>query len=189
MPKGRLCLCLGPIFFCLLDGCLTLHGQAEEYWNGNYRLVEELNPLGRWALEIHPLVFVTVLLCWIGFFSACILLLPKNLAMVCSFLVQMGHTLGSCSWAIRDHGWLACIPLLIASRLVLDWTWKERVATGTPGRFRELFSPQGLPPAASLLPAASSSPAPSDPPLSGAIQHPLQPAEVSERRPSRPAGP
>jgi hypothetical protein len=34
----------------LLDGCLTLHGQAEEYWTGNYRVAEELNPLGLWAL-------------------------------------------------------------------------------------------------------------------------------------------
>jgi hypothetical protein len=128
MPKTRLCLCLGPILFCLLDGCLTLRGQSEEYWSGNYRLAEELNPLGLWALEKHPLVFAAVLLGWIGFFSVCILALPKNLAMVFSFLIQMGHTLGSCSWAIRDYGWLACIPLLIASRLVLDLTWKERVA-------------------------------------------------------------
>jgi len=116
-----------------LDGCLTLRGQHEEYWNGNYRLAEELNPLGLWALEKHPLVFAAVLFCWIGFFSACIVVFPKNLALVCSFAVQMGHTFGSSAWAIRDYGWLACIPLLIASRLVLDLTWQERAAPSSHG--------------------------------------------------------
>jgi hypothetical protein len=124
MPKNRWCLCVGPVLFCVLDGCLTLRGQSAEYWSGDFRLAEELNPLGLWALERHPIVFAIVLCCWIGVFAASILFLPTNLAMLVSFAVQMGHTLGASSWVIREYGWLACVPVLIASRLVLDLAWR-----------------------------------------------------------------
>ena len=127
MFKNRLRLCSGPILFCLLDGALTLFGQAGEYWAGNFKLAEEWNPVGRWALEQHPMIFATVLLCWLGTVSILILSLPVNLALVASFAIQLGHTVGAVSWVYRDFGSLACIPLLVVSRLVLDLTWEGRM--------------------------------------------------------------
>jgi hypothetical protein len=125
MSKNRIWLCLGPTLLCLLDGCLTLYGQPAAYWQGSTHLAEELNPLGLWALERHPLCFTAVLLCWIGAFATIILSLPLGVAVACSFLIQLGHTVGAALWVIREFGWIACIPLLLASSVALEMTWKK----------------------------------------------------------------
>jgi hypothetical protein len=139
MRQGRAWLCIGPVFFCLLDGVLTLLGQSDAYWNGQYEQARELNPLGLWPLQQHPALFAAALLGWVGVFGTAIFCLPSNLARPLAFAVQFGHTLGAASWLVRlgTFGWLACVPLLLASRRVLDWTWRQPASPGTPqpGRF------------------------------------------------------
>ena len=127
MQKGRAWLCVGPVFFCLLDGGLTLQGQSDAYWAGHYEQANEANPLGLWPLQGHPLLFVAVLLCWVLVFCTAIFRLPANLALPLSFAVQFGHTIGVATWLVRlgAFGWLAGILLLLASRLVLDWAWQS----------------------------------------------------------------
>jgi hypothetical protein len=127
MHAGRVCLCVGPVLFCLLDGGLTLQGQPDAYWAGDFHQARELNPLGRWPLERHPLLFGAALLCWGCVFCTAILRLPARLARPLSLAVQLGHTLGAASWLVRlgVPGWLLVFPLLLASRLVFDWAWKR----------------------------------------------------------------
>jgi hypothetical protein len=126
MRNGRTWLCAGPLLFCLVDGGLTLQGQPDAYWAGHYEQAQELNPLGRWPLQAHPLLFAAALVCWGLAFCSAILYLRETLARPLAFAVQLGHTLGAASWLVRLGvlGWLLCVPLLFASRLVLDWTWK-----------------------------------------------------------------
>src|SRR5205823_11479721 len=121
MEGKRAWLCLGPLLLCLLDGVLTLAGQPGEYWQGDFEQAVEWNPVGRWPLQRHPLLFVAVLACWMAGFTGAICLLPGNLTRPVAFAVQVGHTLGAASWLVRSgvYGWLACVPLLLASRLTL----------------------------------------------------------------------
>jgi hypothetical protein len=127
MNRGRAWLCVGPVLFCLLDGVLTLHGQPDAYWAGDYREAMELNPLGLWPLQQHPLLFVAALVCWVMVFCMFIILLPENLARPLSFAVQLGHTIGGASWLARlgTFGWVGSALLLLASRAVLDFTWRR----------------------------------------------------------------
>jgi hypothetical protein len=114
------------VLFCLLDGGLTLQGQPDAYWQ-DYGNAEELNPLGLWPLQRHPLLFVAALLCWVVVFCTSIVLLSDNLARPLSFVVQLGHTVGGASWLGRPGGlsWMAAALLLLASRAVLDLTWRR----------------------------------------------------------------
>src|SRR5262249_14677830 len=52
-----------------------------------------------------------------------------------------GHTLGAASWLVRMGalGWLACVPLFLASRAVLGWAW------GRPGRQGAPEPPRWIP--------------------------------------------
>jgi hypothetical protein len=130
MRQGRAWLCVGPLLFCLLDGVLTLQGQSDAYWGGAYEQAHELNPLGLWPLQRHPSLFAAALGAWVLAFTAALFLLPALFARPLAFAVQVGHTLGAASWLVRlgACGWLACLPLLLASRLVLDRTWREPVS-------------------------------------------------------------
>jgi hypothetical protein len=144
MRTGRGWLCIGPLLFCLLDGGLTLQGQPDAYWAGQYDWAVELNPLGRWPLQAHPAWFAAALLCWALAFCSAILYLPDNLARPFSFAVQFGHTLGAASWLARlgVSGWILCVPLLFASRLVFDWTWRQgALVTVTEAQRREETCP------------------------------------------------
>ncbi len=138
MRNGRVWLCVGPLLLCLLDGGLTLQGQSDAYWDGQYEQAREFNPLGLWPLQQHPLLFLAALLCWGLAFCASILYLPENLARPLSFAVQFGHTLGAASWVVRlgAFGWLLCVPLLLASRMVFDRTWRRAApqAVTEPGQ-------------------------------------------------------
>jgi hypothetical protein len=127
LMRSRNWLCLGPVLFCLLDGGLTLHGQPDAYWDGDYEQVLEWNPLGRSSLQQHPFLFVLSLVAWAAIFTSLVLTLSINLARPLSFAVQLGHTIGAASWLARlgALGWVGVLLLFWFSRLLLDWTWRR----------------------------------------------------------------
>jgi hypothetical protein len=118
---------VGPVFFCLIDAFLTLHGQPAAYWNGDFGQVNELHPIARVMLTQHPLAFVTMV--FVALLVACtlIILLRESLARPLAFVVQFGHTIGAASWMVVEwggKGWVAGVLLLCVSRHLLEWTWK-----------------------------------------------------------------
>ncbi len=130
---GRSWLCVGPLFFCFLDVFLTLQGQSDAYWSGDYSQVTEWNPLARWTLEVHPLLFLLNVVIRMGVACLLILVLRESLARPLAFVVQLGHSLGAASWLTRWGilGWVGVVVMLWLSRILLDWTWKrETLACG-----------------------------------------------------------
>ena len=91
-----------PIAVCLLDVALTLYGQPNSYWQGDYGTVLEGNPVPRYFLEIHPLAFAVLVVFWITCFSVAILFLPRGWATRARRLIVIGHSIGAISWMI--HG-------------------------------------------------------------------------------------
>jgi len=51
-------LVVPPAILCALDFGLTLYGQSDRYWAGNYTDVNEMSPSFARYLAIHPLAFV-----------------------------------------------------------------------------------------------------------------------------------
>ena len=127
MWQGRVWLCVGPVLLCLLDGGLTLQGQPDVYWAGHYEHASELNPLGRWPLERHPLLFAAALLCWVVLFCASLFYLSDPWARPASLAVQFGHTVGAASWLLKAgaFGWLAGVLLFSAALPLLDRLWRS----------------------------------------------------------------
>lgn len=129
-------LCLPPAIFCLADGAITLAGQSEAYWSGQYHLVNEGSPTFNQLLQIHPLAFVAGILGWAMVFSGIILLLPETLALIVSIAVTFGHTLGTATWILYrfQYGYQACNGLLLSSAIILGlgirWGWKAQPPAG-----------------------------------------------------------
>jgi hypothetical protein len=125
MPRRRVVFCVGPVLAGLLDLALTLHGQPAAYWYGDYEQVLELNPLGSWLLQGHPLLFAAGVLLWLAAVVVLILRLPRHFALPLAFVVQAAHTLGAASWLLRAGvgGVLAALVLLSVSSWWLHRTW------------------------------------------------------------------
>lgn len=108
-----------PVAVCLTDAGLTLLGQPDSYWQGDYLSVIEGNPLPRWLLEFHPLAFVLVLAGWVLCFSLLILLLPRRWACCAYLAVLFGHSVGAASWLLRleTYGlwWLTAFLMVVVA--------------------------------------------------------------------------
>lgn len=54
MHPRQLWWCLPAIVLCGTDGLLTLCGQPEAYWSGNFASINEGHPVPAWFLSLHP---------------------------------------------------------------------------------------------------------------------------------------
>lgn len=130
----RLWLCLPPLILCTFDGGLTLLGQSPGYWL-DYSLVDELNPVGRWFLGLHPLAFAAALALWGVSFSVAITCLPQRAAFLASLGITLAHALGGATWLARHGllGWLSAIAFLAAGSYLAEWSWRKAGWLGDPG--------------------------------------------------------
>ena len=97
--RSHLPLLIAPVFLSFLDCALTMYGQSEEYWNGNWNAVDEMLILARSLISIHPVVWFVAHALWVVLFSVFILVMPRTPAIFVSLLVSIGHGFGANSWA------------------------------------------------------------------------------------------
>ena len=113
-------LVVPPTLMCCLDFGLTLYGQSDAYWSGNYQDVNEMSPsFGRY-LAMHPLAFVAAAAVWIVILSSLIALLPEKLGMTLSIGIVLGHMAGAASWlAFRFGSYQSCNVLFLLTAGVI----------------------------------------------------------------------
>ncbi len=121
LSRNALWLLLPPISLCVLDNGLTLYGQPDSYWAGDYSSVSEMSPSFNHFLSLHPLVYVAACLLWAAIFSALILLLPEMMALTVVVAIVIGHMAGAASWlAYRFHSYQSCnVLFLVTSGLIV----------------------------------------------------------------------
>lgn len=119
-------LCVPAIALCVLDHGLTLVGQSELYWSGDFSAVNEVSPSFRYFLEMHPLAFVSAGVLWILIFSSLTLLLPENLGLTVAITVVLGHMAGSATWLFwRPHGYQMCNALFLVTAALVVVSFKR----------------------------------------------------------------
>ena len=125
--KSRLWLCVPPIVLCMVDQLLTLGGQPESYWRGQYDHANEASPPFYWLLRQHPLAFEAGIAAWILLFCLAILVLPRRLAMTLSIAILIGHTWGAASWLTMrgPYGYWLSIALFGAAALTITLSWER----------------------------------------------------------------
>lgn len=90
-----------PVSLCLLDIVLTLCGQSNAYWDGEFQDVIEASPAFAGYLAIHPGIFVAAGFVWIGTFTALVSTLPAKLGRIVFIAVSIGHAVGCLAWLVR----------------------------------------------------------------------------------------
>jgi hypothetical protein len=145
LPRRALLLLLPPIALCALDMGLTLFGQPEAYWAGDYSAVREQSPSFAHYLSIHPAVFCAAAALWIIIFSLLILLLPEMLALLLSVAVTIGHMAGAATWLIYRFNvyQLFNVLFLVTSGLVV---FSIKFGQASDGRSAIDWARTGLPP-------------------------------------------
>jgi hypothetical protein len=101
-PRKFLGFCLLPTLLMMVDCCLTLVGQAKEYWAGNYAHVKEADPISRYLLAHHPLAFVAGNLVIALMLIGLLLLTPRIVATFFSITSSIGRWGAASSWFILD---------------------------------------------------------------------------------------
>lgn len=125
-------LLLPPIVLCCLDFGITLYGQSESYWSGNYNDINELSPSFARYLSIHPLAFIAAALVWIAIFSSVIAIVPERIAMTLSICVVIGHMTGAASWlAYRFGSYQACNALFLVTSIMIVVAFNNARSEGT----------------------------------------------------------
>ncbi|MFO0970643.1 MAG: hypothetical protein U0793_34320 [Gemmataceae bacterium] len=129
----RLWLCLPPIALGGLDIALTLLGQPSEYWAGDYRLAEELNPLARPLLTWHPFAFLGLGVLWLVSVALGILVLPRFSARLACFGFASSHAIGAATWLWRLglSGVILSLALFVIAERLVDLAWKRDLAAAS----------------------------------------------------------
>ena len=144
LPRNTVWLVLPPIAMCLLDFGLTLYGQSERYWAGEFHVVNEGSPSFAHYLSVHPLAFVAAGILWIAMFSALILLLPERLALTLVVAIVIGHMVGAASWLMyRFNLYQACNVLILVTSWLIVFAFKR--GQNTDGRAAFNWECTGLP--------------------------------------------
>ena len=137
-------LAVPPVVLCALDFGLTLYGQSDAYWAGNYSDVNEISPSFAQNLAIHPLPFVAAAMIWIGLFSAIISLLPEALALTLAVAIVLGHMAGAATWfAYRFNNYQACMVLFLTTAFVVVFSFKRGQCSDGSAAFK--WERTGLP--------------------------------------------
>lgn len=81
-----------------LDMAFTLLCQPYEYWQHDYKLCNEANPIGQALLSFNPACFVMVFILYASLILYFVLKVRKPAGIVIIAPVFMAHAHGSASW-------------------------------------------------------------------------------------------
>lgn len=110
-----------------IDVGLTLRGQPADYWNGQYDLALEFNPLARPLLVAGPWVFAGAALAGAIGLSLIVVLWRHPLANLAAAIFAVSHAIGGCSWLVAHGawGWIAIVIYLITLSRIARWCWRR----------------------------------------------------------------
>lgn len=111
----------------LVDATLTLLGQSEDYWSGDYSLAHEYNPIVHPFLAASPWLFIGFVLCWIGFLSFIVFYCRASIAKLMMAFVTLAHAIGASSWLVRWGilGWVTAVVLMASLAELMRMSWEK----------------------------------------------------------------
>lgn len=129
--RARLWLLLPTVCLYAGDLALTLAGQPEAYWVGDYSTAEEYNPVAYPLLVRHPALFLAGAIVWLAVFATVVLCWHHPLAAWLAIGVALGSALGGSTWFARHGtmGWLLAVVYLSAAAFLSRACWRRAIAS------------------------------------------------------------
>jgi hypothetical protein len=109
------------------DVALTLAGQPNAYWAGDYGEAIEVNPLMYPIVASGPWVFAGYAAAWAILLGVLVICWPHRLVKVVAIAAAVLNAMGGCSWLARmgGWGWLLAIGYLFVASEVSWWCWRR----------------------------------------------------------------
>ena len=111
----------------ICDITLTLIGQPEQYWQGNYLAVAEANPISHWFLAKHPVVYILYSIARFLGYGLFIAILPLKFSRIVSIFLILAHTVGAYGWAknVFYVGYWERVGLLILPAILIAYSFDQ----------------------------------------------------------------
>lgn len=127
------------------DVGMTLSGQPESYWAGDYGTALEKNPIAYPLLVTSPWLFAGLAIVWLAALSTLLLTWRHPVSDWMVVGVALAHAVGGATWLARLGGWgwvAAGVYIAVAARLS-GWCW-QRYARGRGPESESSESPSDL---------------------------------------------
>jgi len=119
---------IAPFWLCLaVDVTLTLAGQSEEYWNGDYTAATEANPFAHPILVIGPWIFALLAIGWSALLAGLAVWIPHRALAWIVVVLTVAHAIGGSTWLARIGmwGWILAIVYLALASEAAWWCWRK----------------------------------------------------------------
>lgn len=136
MRVQRLWSCMPPTLLCAADGLITLWGQPDAYWSGEFRVVCEANPLAAWLLAVHPVAFAVAGVPYLLVVTGTIMVLPRNWAAAVAVGIALSHAFAVAVWCLvlfpEPLLPLTAVALVLAGSGAVAWQfgWRAESIAG-----------------------------------------------------------
>ena len=129
-----------PVWLWLVaDVSLTLVGQPDSFWDGDYTTALEANPIVHPILTLGPGPFILLAILWAMFCGLFVVYFPYRLVTWFVLIAALSHAFGGCTWLVRlgTWGWILAAAYLFVAAEVSWWCW---------GRFDVVANEKGAEP-------------------------------------------
>jgi hypothetical protein len=128
MRSGSRVWLVVPVWLWLAcDVTLTLAGQSDAYWTGDYAAAIEANPFAYPFLAQGPLLFAFSALVWAMFLGLLVACFSHRLVRWLTIVSAASNAIGGCTWLVRhgSWGWALAVPYLVVAAEVSWWCWRR----------------------------------------------------------------
>lgn len=131
MTRGNRIWLIAPVWLWLAgDVALTLAGQSDAYWNGDYSAADELNPLAYPFVARGPWVFACMATMWGMFFGLLVACVSHPLIRWLALVSATSNAIGGCTWLVRLGswswwGWVLAVLYLFVAAEASWWCWRR----------------------------------------------------------------
>jgi hypothetical protein len=127
VTRDRAWLVMPAWLWLAADVALTLAGQPNDYWKGDYTNAVEANPLAYPILARGPWPFLLLAAVWAMLIGVAVACLSHQLAGWFVFLAAVVHAVGGGTWLARlgSWGWALTLLYLLAASEVSWWCWRR----------------------------------------------------------------
>jgi len=110
-----------------IDVTLTLAGQSDAYWSGDFGTAMEGNPLAYPILARGPLPFVLMAVAWALLIGISVAMFSTRRAPWFAAVAAVGHAVGASTWLVHlgNWGWLLAVLYLFMAAEFSRWCWQQ----------------------------------------------------------------
>jgi hypothetical protein len=116
--KARILTLIPALWASILDITLTICGQPSAYWNGNFKVANERNPIGAFVMSNHVSGLFVISGIWIALIVLLGYYLPRKISRIFLLFVLIANSWGASSWIAKDYWFVGSLALFLINAIL-----------------------------------------------------------------------